>query len=53
MGRRIKDEAAGFYASILYTTSIYCSIFLGTFITDTPKYIFYYQFTFYEALFKK
>ena len=56
IGRRIKDEAAGFYASILYTTSIYCSIILGTFILpDTPQSIFFLLSIYFlhEALFKK
>jgi 4-amino-4-deoxy-L-arabinose transferase-like glycosyltransferase len=42
LGRRIKNELTGFYAAILYTSSIYCSVFVGTFINpDTPQSLFY------------
>lgn len=42
LGRRIKNELTGFYAAILYTTSIYCTVFIGTFINpDTPQSLFY------------
>ncbi len=42
LGRRIKNELTGFYAAILYTASLYCSIFVGTFINpDTPQSLFY------------
>ena len=42
LGRRIKNELTGFYAAILYTASLYCSIFIGTFINpDTPQSLFY------------
>lgn len=42
LGRRIKNELTGFYAAILYTASIYCSVFVGTFINpDTPQSLFY------------
>jgi len=41
LGRRIKNELTGLYAAILYTTSIYCSIIAGTFVSpDTPQVLF-------------
>ena len=41
LGRRMKNEKAGLYAAILYTTSIYCSIITGAFVTpDAPQSLF-------------
>lgn len=41
LGRRIKNELTGLYAAILYTTSIYCSIIVGTLVSpDTPQVLF-------------
>ncbi len=42
IGKRIKDAITGFYAAILYTSSIYCFIIAGTFILpDTPQLFFW------------
>lgn len=42
IGKGIKDERAGWYASLLYTSSIYCSIIAGTFILpDSPQLLFW------------
>jgi len=41
LGRRIKNDLTGLYAAFLYTTSIYCSIITGVFITpDAPQSLF-------------
>lgn len=41
IGRRIKNDRTGLYASMLYTASLYCSLFIGTFISpDTPQSLF-------------
>lgn len=42
IGARIKNMLTGFYAAILYNTSIYCFIIAGTFILpDTPQLLFW------------
>ncbi|HTS43430.1 MAG TPA: glycosyltransferase family 39 protein [Puia sp.] len=42
IGTRIKNEKAGWYASLLYTSSFYCSIIAGTFILpDSPQLLFW------------
>jgi hypothetical protein len=42
IGRRIKDALTGFYAALLFTTSIYCFIIAGIFIMpDTPQVLFW------------
>jgi len=41
IGRRFKSELMGLYAAILYTTSIYSSIIVGTLVSpDTPQVLF-------------
>jgi len=41
LGRRMKNELTGFYASVLYTASLYCFISTGTFISPgTPQIMF-------------
>ena len=47
IGTRIKDQLAGFYAALLYTSSIYCFIIAGIFILpDTPQ-LFFWLITLY------
>ncbi|MFC1734124.1 ArnT family glycosyltransferase [candidate division KSB1 bacterium] len=42
LGKTIKDSLAGFYAALLYTTSIYCTVIAGTFILpDAPQVLFW------------
>ncbi|MCK4679399.1 MAG: glycosyltransferase family 39 protein [Bacteroidales bacterium] len=42
IGAKIKDSLTGFYAALLYTTSIYCFIITGIFILpDTPQVLFW------------
>ena len=42
MGSLIKNEKAGWYAALLFTSSIYCSIIAGTFILpDSPQVLFW------------
>lgn len=42
IGKRIRNEATGFYAALLYASSIYCSIIAGTFILpDSPQIVFW------------
>lgn len=42
LGRAVKDELTGLYASLLYTSSLYCSVIVGTFIMpDTPQSFFF------------
>lgn len=42
LGKRIHNPQTGIYAAILYTTSFYCSIVVGTFILpDTPLSLFW------------
>jgi 4-amino-4-deoxy-L-arabinose transferase-like glycosyltransferase len=42
LGSRIKNEKTGWYAALLYTTSIYTSIIAGLFIMpDTPQVFFW------------
>jgi len=42
IGAKIKDNLTGFYAALLYTTSIYCFIIAGIFILpDTPQVLFW------------
>lgn len=42
LGRRIKNELTGIYAALLYTASVYASVFIGTFINpDTPQSLFF------------
>ncbi len=41
-GRKIKDEQTGFYAALLYTSSIYAFVITGIFILpDTPQMLFW------------
>ncbi|MBX9785635.1 MAG: hypothetical protein K2X48_20315 [Chitinophagaceae bacterium] len=38
----IKNERAGWYAALLFTASVYCSIIAGTFILpDSPQLTFW------------
>ncbi|MFI5153459.1 MAG: ArnT family glycosyltransferase [Chitinophagales bacterium] len=42
MGCMIRNEKAGWYAALLFTSSIYCSIIAGTFILpDSPQLLFW------------
>lgn len=42
IGKLIKNERTGFYAAVLYNTSIYASIIAGTFILpDSPQIVFW------------
>jgi hypothetical protein len=42
IGKKIKDSLTGFYAALLFTSSIYCFIIAGTFIMpDTPQVLFW------------
>jgi len=42
IGSKIKDEQTGFYAALLYTTSIYTFVITGIFILpDTPQMLFW------------
>ena len=42
IGTFINNERTGFYASLLYTSSLYCSIIAGTFILpDSPQIVFW------------
>lgn len=42
IGELIRNERTGYYAAILYNTSIYCSIIAGTFIfPDSPQLVFW------------
>ena len=42
IGKKIRDEKAGWYAALLYTSSFYCSVIAGTFILpDSPQLIFW------------
>jgi hypothetical protein len=42
MGCMIRSEKAGWYAALLFTSSIYCSIIAGTFILpDSPQLLFW------------
>ena len=42
IGRKVKDEKTGWYAALLYTSSLYCSIIAGTFILpDSPQVLFW------------
>lgn len=41
IGRRVKSEATGFCAAVLYTSSLFCSVTAGTFIVaETPQLLF-------------
>ena len=42
IGKRIRNEATGWYAALLYNTSIYCSVIAGVFILpDSPQVVFW------------
>ena len=42
LGKRIKNERTGWFAAILYTSSIYSSVIAGTFIIpDSPQIVFW------------
>lgn len=42
IGRKVKNELAGWYASLLYTSSIYCSILSGFSLSpDAPQVFFW------------
>lgn len=42
IGKQVKNELTGFYAALLFTASIYCSIISGTFILpDSPQVLFW------------
>ena len=42
MGSLIRNEKTGWYAALLFTSSIYCSIIAGTFILpDSPQLLFW------------
>jgi 4-amino-4-deoxy-L-arabinose transferase-like glycosyltransferase len=42
IGKKIKDERTGWYASLLYTSSFYCSVIAGSFILpDSPQLLFW------------
>ncbi len=42
IGKKIKDEQTGFYAALLYTSSIYAFVITGIFILpDTPQMLFW------------
>ncbi len=42
IGKKIHSELAGFYAAMLYSTSIYCFVIVGIFIMpDTPQVFFW------------
>ena len=42
IGKQIKDELTGWYAALLYTSSIYCFIIAGTFtMPDAPQTLFW------------
>jgi 4-amino-4-deoxy-L-arabinose transferase-like glycosyltransferase len=42
IGSKIKDEKTGWYASLLYFSSFYCSVIAGTFILpDSPQLLFW------------
>lgn len=42
IGKKIHSELAGFYAAMLYITSIYCFVIVGIFIMpDTPQVFFW------------
>ena len=42
IGKTIKDSQAGFYAALLYTSSVYCFFISGVFILpDTPLLLFW------------
>ena len=42
IGRKVKDELTGFYAALLYTSSIYCSIIAGFSLSpDAPQVFFW------------
>ncbi|WP_082304969.1 glycosyltransferase family 39 protein [Persicobacter sp. CCB-QB2] len=42
IGTYLKDELTGWYAALLYTASVYCSIIAGAFILpDTPQSVFW------------
>ncbi len=41
IGRRIKSETTGFYAAVLYTSSLFCSFTTGTLVVaETPQLLF-------------
>ena len=43
IGTKIKDEQTGFYAALLYTSSIYAFVIVGIFILpDTPQMLFWF-----------
>lgn len=42
IGKQLKDELTGWYAALLYTSSIYCFIIAGTFMMpDAPQTLFW------------
>jgi 4-amino-4-deoxy-L-arabinose transferase-like glycosyltransferase len=47
IGRQIKDELTGFYASLLYTASVYCFIISGTFILPDAPQLFFWLISLY------
>lgn len=50
IGRRLKDDLTGFYAAILYSTSIYSFIIAGTFILPDSPQLFFWLLGIYFAL---
>lgn len=47
IGKRLVDEAAGYYAALLYTGSIYCSVVAGIFILPDAPQIFFWLIALY------
>lgn len=42
IGKKLRDELTGWYAALLYTSSVYCFIIAGTFILpDSPQSFFW------------
>lgn len=51
LGKLIRNERTGWYAALLYTASIYCSIIAGTFILpDSPQVVFWLAGLYYMVL---
>lgn len=50
IGKSLKDDLTGWYAALLYTTSVYCFVIAGIFILpDTPQ-LFYWLLALYFLL---
>jgi len=50
IARRVRDEKAGLFAALLYTSSFYCSIIAGTFILPDSSQVLFWMLSIFLIL---